>query len=113
MVEDDADTRAYFDTVLRYLGHEPHLCIDSASAIEASKRTAFDVLLADVRLPQGTCWELIEALRSIYRVPPRIVTMSVYNVEEYTARSQAMGTQAHLLKPFGQAALVAALGADE
>ncbi len=112
VVEDDTDARAYFGVVLTHLGQEPHLCVDSDSAIEISKSVTFDVLLADVRLHRGTCWDLIEALRSMYRVPPRIVTMSVWNVEEYAERSRAMGTHAHLLKPFGQAELMDALGID-
>jgi DNA-binding response OmpR family regulator len=71
---------------------------------------AFEVLICDIGLPDGSGWELLPELRA--RIGQAYaVTITARGHPNDEARSLAAGFQAHLIKPFAPHRLVELLKA--
>jgi len=107
VVEDHADTAEGLQRFLTSIGYHVYIAPDVASARALAKAVEFDVLLADLRLPDGTGWDLMEELSA--EGPVRAVAMSGYNTEEDIERSMRVGFLDHIAKPLVPEELSAAL----
>jgi DNA-binding NtrC family response regulator len=116
LVEDDTDMRALVGTVLRDDGHE---VVEADSGVAMlrhmesalwtdGRRERFDVVLADVQMPDLTALEVMEALR--YRqIETPIVLMTAYGTPRSQSDSAALGAFALLEKPLDWGKLRAAI----
>src|SRR5438046_8990484 len=77
VVEDHASTAEALRKFLTTIGYKVYIAPDIASARGLAKAIEFDVLLSDLRLPDGTGWDLMEELRAIK--PVRAVAVSGHN----------------------------------
>ena len=111
VVEDHADTRRGLQIFLNAVGYEAHFAgsIGEALSAAAASDEAFDVLLSDLRLPDGSGWELLQRLRESGREPRRAVALSGWGSDNDLAKSQSAGFHVHLVKPPAPEALEAAL----
>ena len=107
LVEDHADTAECLRKFLTSIGYKVYVAPDVASARGLAKAVAFDVLLSDLRLPDGTGWDLMEELSA--RQPIRAIAISGYNTEDDIARSRQVGFLDHLAKPLVFEELTAAI----
>ena len=107
IVENHEDTLAAIRAFLEAQGHTVETAPDMRSALRRAGRTAFDVLISDIGLPDGDGWELMKKLRE--RMPIKGLAMSGYGMRADLERSKAAGFAAHLIKPFGPAELDAAI----
>ncbi|HEX8342988.1 MAG TPA: ATP-binding protein [Tepidisphaeraceae bacterium] len=102
LVEDHEDTARILTRLLTNAGYG----VMTAGGVDEAKRFlaehAFDVLVSDIGLPDGTGYELMEFVRTDYRLPG--IAMSGYGMDEDLARSRAAGFGEHVVKPveFGQ-----------
>ena len=98
IVEDHVDTLTAFSIYLEYLGHTVICARTLAEARDLWPQAPCDLLIADLRLPDGEGWALLEGLLS---PPPSYpVVISALGRPEDRARSEAAGFRHHLLKPF-------------
>ena len=98
MVEDHADTLTTVSVYLQSLGHTVICARTLAEARDLWPQAPYDLLIADLRLPDGEGWALLEGLLS---PPPSYpVVISALGRPEDRARSEAAGFRHHLLKPF-------------
>ena len=107
LVEDHSATA---DAVRRYLevtGYWVHVAPDVRQARAFAKGNSFDLLLADIQLPDGTGWDLMRSLRRDGDVPG--VAISGFGSEADLARSKQAGFDLHLVKPLSPEELTAAL----
>ena len=107
LVEDHADTAECLRKFLTNIGYKVYVAPDVASARGLAKAVAFDVLLSDLRLPDGTGWDLMEELSA--KQPIRAIAISGYNTEDDIARSRQVGFLDHLAKPLVFEELTAAI----
>lgn len=107
VVEDQAEIAEGLHRFLTSIGYHVYIAPDVASARALAKAVEFDVLLSDLRLPDGTGWELMEELSAGGTIPA--VAMSGYNSEEDIARSMRVGFLDHIAKPLVAEELSAAL----
>jgi DNA-binding response OmpR family regulator len=98
IVEDHVDTAFGLKMYFTNLGHDVQVALDVKSARETAARYAFDILLSDLALPDGTGWDLLRDLKA--SGPVRAIALSGYNSPEDIARSEAAGFRMHLSKPF-------------
>jgi DNA-binding NarL/FixJ family response regulator len=107
LVEDDPDTREYLATAIRA---DPRLallgaCADLASARAALARAMPDVLLADLRLPDG---DGIDLIREVKAAAPacECMVISVFGGEARVLGAVDAGATGYLLKdePLGRIA---------
>ena len=107
VVEDQADTAEGLRRFLSTVGYHVYVAPDVASARALAKAFEFDVILSDLRLPDGTGWDLMEELSVDGPVPA--VAMSGLNSEEDVERSMRVGFLDHIAKPLVAEDLSAAL----
>lgn len=107
VVEDHADTAEALRRFLSSIGYHVYIAPDIASARALAKAVEFDVLLSDLRLPDGTGCDFMEELSA--EGPVRAVAMSGYNTDEDIERSLRVGFLDHIAKPLVPEQLSAAL----
>lgn len=103
LVEDHDSTREVLARVLSREGHSVRVASTGREALAVlSEDQRFDVLLADIGLPDQSGFDLMRIVSERYRIPG--VALSGYGMEEDLAHSRAAGFLAHLVKPvqFGQ-----------
>ena len=98
LIENHEDSAAYVKRFLEQLGHEVVLAADGMSASNAVNAHRFDVILSDIRLPDGDGWTLMEQIRG--QTQAYAIAMSGLGSADDIARSHSVGYQDHLIKPF-------------
>jgi len=111
IVEDDAPLRAAMVRALR----APARKIDEAStclaAIDAIKSGSFDLVLVDIRLPDGSGVAIAEEAVKQYPLP-RIVTLSGEATAREAFKLAQLGVVRFLAKPFTLDELIAIIESD-
>jgi DNA-binding response OmpR family regulator len=107
LVEDHAATANAVRKYLEVTGYAVHVAPDVRCAREYADENEFDVLLSDIKLPDGTGWDLMRRLRRGRHVAG--VAISGYGSETDIERSRAAGFGIHLVKPLSPDELTAAL----
>jgi CheY-like chemotaxis protein/anti-sigma regulatory factor (Ser/Thr protein kinase) len=98
LVEDHLDTAEVMAQLIRGLGHEVTVASSVADAIAATQTpAAFDLIVSDIGLPDGTGIEFIGALRQRSQVPA--VALTGFGTDEDVQRCLAAGFNSHLTKP--------------
>src|SRR5207244_12395060 len=88
-------------------GYEFYIAPDIASARGLAKAIEFDVLLSDLRLPDGTGWDLMQELSATK--PVRAIAISGHNTDVDIERSRKVGFLDHIAKPLVAEQLTAAI----
>jgi signal transduction histidine kinase/CheY-like chemotaxis protein len=96
IVEDHEDTSHGMKLLLTRRGYDVSIAPNVADALALVRAEKFDLLLSDLGLPDGTGYELMEAVRD---TGLRGVALSGFGMEEDLAKSQAAGFSEHLIKP--------------
>jgi two-component system CheB/CheR fusion protein len=107
VVEDHASTAEALRKFLTCIGYKVYVAPDIASARGLAKAVEFDVLLSDLRLPDGTGWDLMQELSA--EKPVRAIAISGYNTKDDIQRSRKVGFLDHIAKPLVAEQLTAAL----
>jgi DNA-binding response OmpR family regulator len=106
LVEDNADTLCYLELVLRRHGYAVTAAASLAAARRALAGGAFDLLISDIELPDGSGLDLLRE-----RPEPAIpaIALSGYGSEDDVRESRSTGFAVHLVKPVLAEALDAAI----
>ena len=114
LVEDHADTRELVAAVLEDHGARVDTAASSGEAFELFRRSAPDVLVADIGLPGEDGYALMRRIRALEpgdggTVPA--LALTAYARAEDRAQALAAGFNAHLPKPVDRADLVGSIAA--
>ncbi len=111
VVDDIAMNRDITASFLQSSGHEVTLAEGGSEAVDTASVDDFDVILMDVQMPGIDGLEATRRIRLLSgprgRVP--IVALTAQAFSEQIEECYAAGMDAHLAKPFKQAALLASL----
>jgi two-component system, chemotaxis family, CheB/CheR fusion protein len=107
VVEDHASTAEALRKFLTTIGYKVYIAPDVASARALAKAIEFDVLLSDLRLPDGTGWDLMEELNATK--PVRAIAISGHNTDTDIEKSRKVGFLDHIAKPLVAEELTAAI----
>jgi CheY-like chemotaxis protein len=114
LVEDHPDTADALAALLSDRGHAVTVArnvaegLAAAAAVDAAEReAAFDLVISDVGLPDGSGLDLMRELAERHGL--RGIALSGYGMEEDVQRSREAGFLAHLTKPVDVQALLAAI----
>ena len=98
IVEDDEDTRFVYSVLLKMEGY----CVSALStmngALARALSTNYDLIIMDVRLPDGDGVELCKQIREFNRITP-IMFVSAAAYQKDVERGMQAGAQAYLTKP--------------
>jgi PAS domain S-box-containing protein len=108
LVEDHEPTRKALTHLLSRRNYEVEIAASIAEALEIAGKGRFDVVISDIGLPDGLGYDLMEELKSRYRL--RGIALTGYGMEKDVVRSQKAGFVFHLTKPVHAQALDQALG---
>jgi CheY-like chemotaxis protein len=99
LVDDHEPTLQVLSMLLHRDGHQVTTAASTEEALDAAHRTggAFDLVISDLGLPDGTGNDLMERLRETYGL--RGIALSGYGMEEDLVRSRQSGFVTHLVKP--------------
>ncbi|HKC52971.1 MAG TPA: ATP-binding protein [Myxococcota bacterium] len=106
VVEDDPDTADTLNFFLCAQGYKVTMARSVSEAMSHLERE-FDVLVSDLRLPDGTGYELMTRARK--HGSTRGIAISGYGSHDDLARSRASGFERHLVKPVSGADVVEAI----
>ena len=98
IVDDEPDLRTLYELTLIREGHLVESAGDLAQAREALSRGSFDVLLTDMRLPDGMGLELLGDLARAQR-SERTVVITAYGSAENAVEALKAGAFDYLTKP--------------
>jgi CheY-like chemotaxis protein len=108
VVDDHADTLNVMQRLLQRLGYAVSTADGVESAMSLATGEAFDLVISDLGLQDGTGHELIQRLqRSGKRIPS--IAVSGYGMKEDLAQSHQAGFAAHLTKPVSSQLLKATI----
>ncbi|HEV2856453.1 MAG TPA: PAS domain S-box protein [Thermoanaerobaculia bacterium] len=103
LVEDHPDTAEAMADLLRLSGHQVTVAGSVASGLAAAEAGAFDLLLSDLGLPDGSGQDLMRELGRRYQL--KGIALSGYGMEDDIRRSHEAGFARHLTKPVNRQAL--------
>jgi PAS domain S-box-containing protein len=98
LVEDDVDTLEVTSALLRESHYQVVTADSVASARDSASHAAFDVLVSDINLPDGSGLDLMRELRASGKPVPGIA-LSGFGMREDVERARHAGFAAHLTKP--------------
>jgi DNA-binding NarL/FixJ family response regulator len=109
IADDQALVRTGFAMILAAAGLEVVAeAADGAGAVDAVRRTAPDVVLMDIRMPEV---DGLEATRRIMASgsPPRVIMLTTFDLDRYVYAALRAGASGFLLKDVSPEQLVAAV----
>jgi len=109
-VEDDPEARGFVCRALRDAGHEVEAASRAAEGRAAAERGGYDLLVLDVGLPDGSGFELLEALRARGIATP-VLVLTARGEVSLRIRGLDLGADDYLTKPFALAELQARIRA--
>jgi PAS domain S-box-containing protein len=97
LVEDHGDTRRTLARLLAYFGHQIAVADSQQSALEQLHSRAFDVVLSDIGLPDGSGYDVISEAKRDRHVAG--IALTGFGTDEDIRRGKAAGFDFHLTKP--------------
>ncbi len=99
IVDDEQSMRDMLAILLRKQGLEVRSAGSRGEAADELARAAFDLVLTDVKLPDG---DGLEILRHVKAASPgtAVVVMTAYGTTETAVAARKLGAEAYILKPF-------------
>jgi two-component system, NtrC family, response regulator PilR len=98
VLDDEPDLRTLYELALLGQGYEVDLAADLNEARQLLKHERFDVLITDMRLPDGLGLELVQQIASERR-PERCVVITAYGSAENAVSALKAGAFDYLTKP--------------
>jgi CheY-like chemotaxis protein len=98
IIEDDEDTRFVYSVLLQIEGYLVTSVGTMAEGLAHVLSTDYDLIIMDVRLPDGDGVELCGQIRSFNRITP-IMFVSAAAYQKDVERGMESGAQAYLTKP--------------
>ena len=108
VVDDEPDARALMGTVLGQCGADVATVPSAAAALEALRRSRYDVLLSDISMPEEDGYQLMRKVRALNPGLPAAAVTAFARSEDREA-ALAAGFQLYVAKPVEPAALARAV----
>ncbi|WP_394757617.1 sigma-54-dependent transcriptional regulator [Rhodoferax sp.] len=98
VVDDEPDLRTLYELTLLREGYRVEAAANLTQALQQISEHRFDVVITDMRLPDGLGMELIQQLRAQQR-PERCVVITAYGSAENAVEALKAGAFDYLTKP--------------
>jgi two-component system response regulator PilR (NtrC family) len=109
VVDDEVDFLTTYERLLRRQGYEVVTATSCAAGLAAVARERMQLVISDLRLPDGDGLDVVRAARGAAD-PPTVIVVTGYPSAERRRAALAAGATTFLAKPFVAATLLAAIG---
>jgi len=109
IVDDDQGARLLQCTILEKAGHQTFTAINGEEAMRFFFRKQIEVVVTDIKMPQGDGMELIEAIHGI--APDAAIIAVSGTGADQLALAEGLGARATLTKPVDPQKLIDAVAA--
>jgi len=99
VVDDDPDIRQVLLDRMSSFGYVVETTNNGREALDALRRSGFDGMLLDMRMPEIDGFEVLRRTRKSHPDLP-VVVVTALSVQQQAAQAVAEGARAYLLKPF-------------
>lgn len=99
IVDDEAGMREFLSIFLEREGFQVESAHDGQEALQAAKRTPFDLIISDLRMPGMDGVRLLEGLRKFQPEVP-VILMTAYASADSAIEAMKLGAHDYLTKPF-------------
>jgi DNA-binding response OmpR family regulator len=110
VVDDEADFLATYERLLGRLGYQVITATTRAAGLAAVAGEHPNLVISDLRLPDGDGLDVVRAARGVPDPPP-VIVVTGYPSDETRRAATAAGATAFFAKPFAAAGLLAAIRA--
>lgn len=110
LVEDNADNRLVYATILRHHGFTVIEAENGATGVELARETRPHAILMDISLPILDGWratELIKGDPATSQIP--VIALTAHALTQDRERAKAVGCDGYLTKPCDPSRVIAAL----
>jgi len=111
VVDDEADFHATYERLLRREAFEVVSVTTRAAGLAALAAELFQLVISDLRLPDGDGLDVVRAARGARASMP-VIVVTGYPSDETRRAALAAGATTFLSKPFAAAVLMAAIRAS-
>jgi DNA-binding response OmpR family regulator len=106
VIEDDSAIRRGVTDALSFSGYEVLWAADAASGLRKAMEATYQLLLLDLVLPNGSGFDILEALRK-QRPGQAVIVLSAKGEENDRVRGLRLGADDYVVKPFSVRELLA------
>jgi len=106
VIEDDSAIRRGVTDALSFSGYEVLWAADAASGLRKALEATYQLLLLDLVLPNGSGFDILEALRK-QRPGQPVIVLSAKGEENDRVRGLRLGADDYVVKPFSVRELLA------
>ncbi len=99
VVDDERSVREFLSIYLKRAGHEVELAASAAQARTAIAAREFDLIITDLRMPDGTGLDVLDASKRLHP-DTQVVVVTAYATAETAIAAMKAGAYDYLLKPF-------------
>lgn len=97
IADDEFGMRETLVDIFSQSGYEVEAAADGHAALEAIRRTSFDVVVMDIRMPGR---DGVSVLRELGDPPPQVILMTAYASRDQVSAAQDANAFAVVKKPF-------------
>jgi DNA-binding NtrC family response regulator len=108
IVEDDPIMRLGMNHFLTYQGYAISLCADGSEALSALEKTAYELVITDLKLPHHDGFEVLEKARAVSPKTGVIITTGHAEIKS-AVQAIKMGAFDYIAKPFSNEELLIAV----
>jgi DNA-binding response OmpR family regulator len=106
IVEDEVPVARKIASALTEAGHDPRAIHDGETALAEVKRTPFDLIVLDIRLPGMDGFQVLQRLRTQH-LASRVLLLTARGAVDDRVAGLQLGADDYLPKPFAMQELVA------
>jgi len=99
IVDDERSVREFLGIYLRRAGHRVDAAGDAESGKKAMAAREFDVVITDLRMPDGTGLEMLEQSKALHP-DTQVIVVTAYATAETAIAAMKAGAYDYLTKPF-------------
>ena len=99
VVDDDSLIRDYLNETLCRSGFNVELAGAGEEALEKIRKTEYDIVLSDIRMPNMGGMELLQAVKQ-YLPNAKVVMMTAYGTVQNAVEAMQLGAFEYVMKPF-------------